>query len=366
MKTGVTVLPLHGGKAPAWLVSRMKALSKEIFAVIVDEYGAEEAVRRISDPYWFQSLSCTLGYDWHSSGTTTVVCGVLKTALEPEKYGFAVLGGKGATSRKTPGEIEAMGKVFDVDVDGLKYASRMAAKVDNAAVQDGYALYHHSFILSEKSWAVVQQGMNSDTKQARRYQWYCDIESFVNEPHSGISCDVVQKDVLDMTASKSSEARKISTDLVCESTERLRRLHAEVLRDRKQASLGRWIKIEDEAGINAEVFAMPRNVNWKAINAAYDFQPRNYEEVLRTRGIGPGTVRALALISDLIYGTRASWEDPVRYSFAFGGKDGVPYPVDKKRMDGATNILRDAIEKSKLDQKDKIGAIRRLKEFSRP
>ncbi|KAB3547647.1 MAG: DUF763 domain-containing protein, partial [ANME-2 cluster archaeon] len=221
MKTGTVNLPLHYGRAPRWLFERMVGLSREITRIIIYEYGADEFLQRIADPYWFQAFSCVLGFDWHSSGTTTTTCGALKVAIDPEEMGIAVAGGKGKASRKTPDEIRAISEsdafsLSDGTVDELVYSSRMSAKVDNTCVQDGYQLYHHCFIFTEiGDWAVVQQGMNNEDRYARRYHWLSsDLERFVCEPHLGICCDRVgaEGEVLDMTAGVSEETRKASLD----------------------------------------------------------------------------------------------------------------------------------------------------------
>jgi len=197
VKTGVANLPLHPGKAPRWLFKRMVNLSRGIIEVISYEYGTDEFLRRISDPFWFQALSCVLGYDWHSSGTTTVTCGALKEAINPEDNGFAIAGGKGKTSRKTPSEIEKISEIYNLSTSAVKklqYSSRMCAKIDNTAIQDGHNLYHHVFIFSESGmWAVIQQGMNNETNYARRYHWLSEeLESFVCEPHNAIVGDIHQ------------------------------------------------------------------------------------------------------------------------------------------------------------------------------
>ena len=223
-RTGTVNLPLHSGKAPRWLFERMVKLAKEITEIIVYEYSQKEFLRRISDPYWFQAFSCVLGYDWHSSGTTTVTCGALKMAIDPEEYGLVVTGGKGATSRKAPSEIERFGEVFSLSskkIENLKYSSMMSAKVDNSCIQDSYQLYHHSFIFTEKGdWAVVQQGMSD--RYARRYHWISDtVKSFVEEPHTGICCDERKDGVLDMTANESEETRRVSVDLIRDNPKHL-------------------------------------------------------------------------------------------------------------------------------------------------
>ncbi len=289
MRTGTVNLPLHGGKAPRWLFERMVKLACGISEVVVYEYGQKEFLRRISDPYWFQAFSCVLGFDWHSSGTTTTTCGALKAALKPEEHGIAVAGGK-----------------------------------DN--------LYHHCFFLTEDGdWAIVQQGMNND--YARRYQWLSDSLSCFIEPHE-ICCDRKEADVLDMTAHESEPARRISLDLVKDNP-----AHHPVL----DIDIG-------ERGM-------------EVLKRAYELQPRNYEELISLEGMGPKKIRALALISDLIYGSKPSWNDPVKYSFTHGDKDGFPYPVDREVYDNSIRLLHDSLEGAKIDRKEKYLAIKRLGEF---
>jgi len=232
-KTGIANLPLHPGKAPRWLFKRMVLLSKGIVEVIIYEYGRDEFLRRISDPFWFQALSCVLGYDWHSSGTTTVTCGALKEAIDPEKFGLAIAGGKGKASRKTLSEVEKIGELYNLStssIDELQYSSRMAAKVDNTMIQDHYQLYHHVMILTEKSkWCIIQQGMHVNSKYARRYHWLSEtFESFVCEPHNAIIGENKQETVLDMTAKQSMPAQKISVDLVNDNPLHLKREWAEL------------------------------------------------------------------------------------------------------------------------------------------
>ncbi|HDM36662.1 MAG TPA: DUF763 domain-containing protein [Candidatus Syntrophoarchaeum butanivorans] len=363
-RTGTVDLPLHGGKAPSWLILRMKRLSSAIFEVMIEEFGRREVLRRLSDPLWFQSLSSVLAYDWHSSGTTTVVCGVLKSVLEPSRLGLAVAGGKGRKAKETLLEIENAGLLFGLGtskIEDLKDASRMAAKVDNACLQDGYRLYHHSMILSEDGeWAIIQQGLNEKNGYARRYQWLSTIESFIDEPHQGIT-GFIEEEVLDMTAKESEECRKVSTDLVCENPSRLKRLY-DSIRPKGQLSLSEWTEDGDCIRTVPSV-RLPKRLDWKRLRQVYEIQPRNYEELIRIEGVGPATLRGLALVSEVIYGKEASWKDPVRYSFAFGGKDGVPYPVRRYAMDEATAILKDAIKMAKIGKKDKIEAIKRLEVF---
>lgn len=365
-RTGTAELPLHYGSCPRWLFQRMVRLSGAIAEAIVLEYGTEEFLRRMADPFFFQSLGCVVGFDFHSSGLTTTLTGALKEALKPEELGLAVCGGKGKVSRSVPLEIQRLADVFSLTtakVEGLKYASRMAAKVDNACVQDGYQLYHHAFLVDEAgNWAVVQQGMNESF--ARRYHWLSEgVDSFVEEPHSGIIGERGEETVLDMTAGESEEARKISVDLVCDGP---KKLFAEVL-EAGQRSLDDYT----EKGKQMPRLIMPREHTITglpkqtvlALQRAYELQPENYEELIAISGIGPAAVRALALVSALIYGKPPSWKDPVRYSFAHGGKDGVPFPVDRATYQKTTEILRAAIEGAKCGRDEKLKAIRRLHEF---
>ncbi|RLF46280.1 MAG: DUF763 domain-containing protein [Thermoplasmata archaeon] len=347
VKTGIANLPLHYGKAPRWLYKRMVKLAEAISGIIIHEYGEEKFLELLSNPYWFQAFSCVLGYDWHSSGTTTVTTAALKQSLE--KYDIAVAGGKGMAS-KTLQEIERKAEKFGADAAKIKYASRMAAKIDTAALQDGYNLYHHAIIFtSDGKWAVIQQGMNVETRYARRYHWIWRIKDFVEEPHAAI---VGKKgEALNMTAKESEEARKTSLDIAKEKPNKLAK-QFKILKQHQQTLEG-----------NVALLDMPRCINWDALKAVYEIQPHNYEEMLAIKGIGAATVRALAYISDLIYGNPPSWKDPVKYSFAVGGKDGVPYPVNRKAMDEATHILQLSLEEAKIGEKEKMHAIKRLKEF---
>lgn len=344
----------------------MRKLAGSMVAVIIDEYGRSEFLRRIANPHWLQAFSCCLGYDWHSSGTTTVVTAVLKNVLKPEEHGIAVAGGKGKASRRAQEEIDNIGATFglsDEKTRVLKYSSRMSAKVDNTAIQAGYPLYHHAFFVAEDGkWAVVQQGMSVEDRTARRYHWLSDhVKSFVVEPHNAIVGDAVKKRVLDMTSQDSEGSRRVSVDLVKDGPERIRRSVA-AMRPLYQETLRKWmgdgVKSEDYA---VDFLSMPRRIDWEALRRAYEFRPRNYEELLAVEGIGPATVRGLALVSEIIYGEEPSWRDPVKYSFAYGGKDGVPFPVDRRAMDNSIEFLKDAVERAKMGDRERFQALNRLK-----
>ena len=355
-RTGSAVLPLHGGKAPRWLFSRMVQLAECIVDILIDEYGRRGLLERLSDPWFFQSLSCVLGYDWHSSGTTTVTCGALKEAMDRENVGVTVCGGKGRTSLRTPQEIIEMGEVFGLSswkTNRLVYASRMAAKVDNSLVQDGYQLYHHCLMFTEDGdWIVVQQGINEELANARRYHWGLDHRGFIVEPHGAIICETKLDKTLNMTSNESMENQKTCVDIIRENPDKLRRMLVKPLPE-AQSRLDAWTGYES--------LEMPRSVNWDAVRAAYNFQPRTYEEFVSIRGIGPGTVRGLALVAELVYGDTASWCDPVKFNFAFGGKDGVPFPVERRAMDEAVQLLRHGIKVSRMGRGEELRAFRRLR-----
>jgi uncharacterized protein len=280
-RSGYASLPLHGGKAPSWLTGRMRKLAKEVSAIMIDQYGTDTFLERLSDPYWFQAFGCVLGYDWHSSGVPTVVTGVLKAALTAEEHGVLVCGGKGKTSRKTPDDIIETGEKFslsDNQIETLTYTSKMTAKIDNTAIQAGYQLYHHSFFVTEKGkWAVIQQGMSAANKTARRYHWLSDkTTNFVIEPHNAIVCDTKHPTVLNMTARESEGSRKASVDLAKEPTRKLMRLTQKATppTERRQQTLQKWTSTADQAPI-VPILNMPRNINWTALSQADEIQPTN-------------------------------------------------------------------------------------------
>ncbi len=355
-RKGIAHLPLHGGKAPRWLFDRMKLLSREISRVMCYEVGAEEYLKRLSDPFWFQTFGCVLGFDWHSSGLTTTVCGALKEGLKDlgKELGIFVCGGKGATSRKTPFEIESFAekRLIEADAEKLKYASRMSAKVDNTALQDGYQLYHHTFIVTRKGkWLVVQQGMNQDTCWARRYHWLGEsVKDFVCEPHEAVCCDHTGR-VLNMIARESGLARESCSALSKENPERVTGEYAKI--ETLRLARRHDVRVKDISSKNLK----------KILIRTYESSPGNFEELLGVAGVGPGTIRALALMSELIYGRKPSFKDPVRFSFAHGGKDGHPYPVNRTRYDASIKFLRSAVSKAKIGQTERIKAFRRLERF---
>jgi hypothetical protein len=337
----------------------MKKLSFAISKLLIEEYGQQEFLRRMSDPLWFQAFGCVLGFDWHSSGLTTVVTGVLKESLKSDVHGVMLAGGKGGRGVNAKKEIESICERFDLSEDKMNellYASRLSAKIDNAAVQDGYALYHHTVLTVEDgSWAVVQQGMNPANRMARRYHWLSDsVESFVNEPHSAIVCDAFSDKTLDMTSMLSEESRKVCVDVVNSNPNNV---ISSVRRLPIKDSLDQWTGNEP---MDIEVYAMPWHIDWGIFRRVYDIKPRNYEELIGIRGVGPAVVRALALVSQIIYGAKPSWKDPVKFSFAHGGKDGVPYPVDRKVYDRSIKVLMEAIEGAEMEREHRVKALNRL------
>lgn len=350
-KTGVADLPLHYGKSPPWLFSRMKELAREITINIVDEFGAEHMLRKLSDPFWFQAFGCALGFDWHSSGLTTTVCAALKEGVKglEKELGIFVTGGKGRTSRRTPLEIEGFGHLISTDSHRLIYASRMAAKIDSAGLQDGFQLYHHSFIFTKTGfWVVIQQGMNEITRFARRYHWQGDkIKSFVCEPHAAICCDERRKG-LNMVARESEDARATVAFLSQEHPEHLIKELTQIQRLKLSPS-------HHPLALDLRPKALE-----KILNRTYERRPRNFEELLALKGVGPKTIRALALVSDLVYGARPSFRDPATYSFAHGGKDGYPYPVDREGYDKTIWVLKQAIAEAKIGRSEKLRAVKRL------
>ncbi len=354
MKTGVAHLPLHSGKAPSWLFQRMKSLSREITLFVIDVYGTEEMLRRLSDPFWFQAFGCVLGFDWHSSGVTTTVCGALKEGIRglEKELGFYACGGKGKTSRKTPEEIETICQDGSLDGASLVYASRMSAKVDSAALQDGYQIYHHAFFFTRKGeWAVVQQGMNEKTRYARRYHWLSsDMSDFVCEPHHAICCDL-KKTGLNLVAQESGPSREAIAEISNEKPEFL------VSEGKKVNQL----YLPRNHAVPFEEIRLDRLE--KVFIQIHEQAPSSFETLLGMPGVGPKTIRALSLISELIYGVAPSFRDPARFSFAHGGKDGHPYPVDRKSYDQTIAILGEALEKVRIGDREKMDAIHRLKRF---
>ena len=358
----------------------MVKLGREMTSVLVAEYGADEFIRRIADPVWFQSLGAVLAFDWNASGLTTILTAALKEANRGREkdLGIFICGGKGKTSRKTPDEITGWAEKLRLpgqSADNLVYNSRMSAKVDSSLIQDGYQIYHHSFFFSENgSWAVVQQGMNQLDASARRYHWFSEnIEDLVCEPHTGIVAPAKQPHLLNLTARKSENTRQLSVEFTSSGYRSIMK-DIEILR-RHSSGLSKMVglkykeqqltllKLKDTEfkwhPVVVEEFSRSRYLE-KILRLLCDIRPENYEKLLAVRGVGPKTVRALALVAEVIYGARPSYEDPARYSFAHGGKDATPYPVDRRTYDRTIATLKEAVQRSRISPYEKDRAIDRL------
>ncbi len=355
MRTGTARLPLHTGRAPRWLFERMVRLAREVVRLLVEEHGPAEVLRRLSDPFWFQAFGCVLGFDWHSSGVTTTTCGALKEGLKglEGELGLYAAGGKGRASRRTPDEIVAGCERAGADADGLVYASRMSAKVDSAAVQDGHQIYHHAFFFTAGGrWCVVQQGMCAETRTARRYHWLGEgVSDFVNEPHAGVCADR-RAPVLNLVAAESGPVREGAAELSREGPEAV--LSAVERAGEMRLPARHAVALSD---------VDPRRLR-RILLETYERAPRDFEELLGTPGVGAKTLRALALTAELVYGTPASTRDPARFSFAHGGKDRTPFPVDRRTYDRTIEVLRSALDRARVDRTDKVKALRRLARFA--
>lgn len=341
-------LPLHYGKVPLWLSERMAKLGGAIIESIVLDYGRSAVLARLSDPFWFQSFGAVLGMDWHSSGITTSVLGALKRAVNPKYHelGIFIAGGKGKHSRKTPEELLRLGDRTGMPADFLVHSSKLTAKVDNTAIQDGFQLYQHSFVVtSEQEWAVIQQGMNDETGMARRYHWHsADLESFVREPHTFIY-GINRGEILNLTAEKAGVTRDAIVSIVRENPS--------VMVPEIQKLL-----LPMHHDVRAE------DVNLKRLGAmltlAHERDIHDFESLLMLEGVGPRTVQSLTLVSEIIHGTPSRFSDPARFSFAHGGKDRHPFPVPVKIYDETIETLRQSVEKAKIGDADKSTAIRNL------
>jgi len=381
MRRGVATFTLDFGKCPPWLYERMVKLGREMTRVLIQEYGPEEYIKRLGDPVWFQSLGTVLAFDWNASGLTTILTAALKEAIRGQEkdLGVFICGGKGKTSLKTPDEIIQWGEKLvmpEKHTDNLVYNSKMSAKVDSSLIQDGYQLYHHAFFFSKKgAWTVVQQGMNKDNKTARRYHWFSEnVKDMIIEPHSGISSQrLIKTPVLNMTSRLSEKNRGVSVELRNLSYGMLMK-DIELLR-KHSTSLSKVVSFKNKQDVftfaelaRGEFYTHPvGNEDFskskyleKILARVTDAKPKTYEELVSLRGVGPKTIRALSLVGEVIYGAEASYQDPARYSFAHGGKDATPYPVDKETYDKTIETLKSVVAKTRLSPVDKNKAIERL------
>jgi hypothetical protein len=347
-RSGTADLPLHWGKVPEWLHSRMRLLGKEIITAIVEEFGPDEVLQRISDPFWFQALGCVMGMDWHSSGITTSVMGALKQAINPisNELGLYICGGRGKHSRQTPDELTKIAMKTGHNGHELVYASRMSAKVDNNCIQDGFSLYLHNFMLSKSGkWAVVQQGMNDFSGMARRYHWHSsDLKSFVSDPHTAI-IGTNLGEIVNLSDSRAAPAQSSIIDF-------LKHPVTVQINEMRHLVMDRPHEIK-EAHVNSQRLGA-------VLATAYDKQISQFTDFLMLEGVGPRTIQSLALVSEVIYGKPCRFSDPARFAFAHGGKDGHPFPVPLKTYDESIGVLRRAVEKAKLGVSDKLKGIEKL------
>jgi hypothetical protein len=342
---------LHTGHAPRWLFELMAKLSAEIARWIVVEHGTTELFRRLSDPVWFQAFGAVIGMDWHSSGVTTVVCGALKQGLQAyqSELGLVVAGGKGRTSRQTPAELTAAGEWLGLDPAPFVQTSRLTAKVDNNALQDGYQIYHHVFLLDKTGhWAVIQQGMNEANNYARRYHWFSEaLRSFVDDPHNAIVAQVTGE-VWNLVAHESAAARDMTAALAREKPEKV---VAELAKLRELTLPAH----HDIQGADVD----PKRLH-RILLKTYERQPEDFVTLLEMEGVGARTLRALSLVGELVHGAPVSIKDPARFAFAHGGKDRHPYPVDRKTYEQSIQTLHTAVEKAKIGQREQTEALKRL------
>ena len=353
--TGTADLPLHGGRVPPWLFERMARLGRVLAEAIVLEYGRTELLRRLSHPFWFQSLGALMGMDWHSSGITTSVVGALQRGLAPleRELGVRVCGGRGRHSRRTPEELAAFGDRTGVDGAALARTSRLVAKVDGAAVQDGHTLYLHAFfVAADGSWTVVQQGMDTVRRRARRYHWLSEgLESFVDEPHAAIE-GRPGGSIVNLTDRRAAPSREAQLALVREGPdqviEAVRRIGAGAPR----------LDLPGHHDVRAGDVVLRRLHG--ALAAAAERGPLDFAELLLTPGLGARTVLSLALAAEVIHGTPCRFSDPARFSLAHGGKDGHPYPVPLRVYDETLRVLRRAVDRARLGADDRLEAVRRL------
>jgi len=361
-KSGTASLPLHGGHAPRWLFERMEELSGVIAEAVIETHSRQELLCRLADPYWFQSFGCVIGFDWHSSGLTTTTMAALQESLSLQQHGVTVLGGKGSRSRRTGDELDGLDLPTRVR-DDLKTGSRMSARVDGTCLQDAYDLYHHTIVLTERGhWTVVQQGMNDEQGDARRYHWLSDrVEGFLDDPQEAVCCDT-ESNALDLSASASSEIRQTSLDLINDGPQHIR----QYMTPAGQRSLAEFGGRSKHLDMPDHHWIQDHDISQRAIQQlekAYEVQPSDYEELIGLEGIGKKTLRALALISELVHGDEACWKDPVKYSYAVGGKDGTPYPVDRETYDESIHHMQDIVATADMEREQKKDAFKRLHRY---
>src|SRR6202790_2352046 len=366
-RTGSAILPLHGGRVPPWLATRMSSLGAVITQAIVHHYGRDEFLQRLSHPFWFQSFGAVMGMDWHSSGITTSVIGALKRGLGPlsNELGIHVCGGRGQHSRKTPDELRLLGERIGFDGAKLTRASRLVAKVDSAAVQDGFDLYLHGFFVTDDGkWTVVQQGMNGDKRQARRYHWHSEsLASFVDEPHSAID-GPSQGEIINLTDRRAKDSRTAQLDLLAAlGPDRIvAELAVLTRKPLSQPLLPHLIMPAHHDVRSSDVFT--RRLHG-TLAAAAERGPVDFPQLLLTPGVGARTVQSLAMVAEVVHGAPYRFTDPARFSLAHGGKDRHPYPVPIKVYDETIRVLKSAVQKASLGRDEEMRAIKRLDDQAR-
>ncbi|MBY5878652.1 DUF763 domain-containing protein [Rhizobium ruizarguesonis] len=372
-RAGSADLPLHGGRVPYWLGDRMTRLGTLITEAIVHHYGRDEFLRRLAHPFWFQSFGAVMGMDWHSSGITTSVLGALKRGLKPRagELGLHVCGGRGAHSRKTPQELVSIGERVGLDGEGLATTSRLIAKVDSAALQDGFDLYLHGFIVADDGhWVVVQQGMNGDRRQARRYHWLSEgLESFVDSPHAAIE-GRSQGEIVNLADRRAERSRRGQLDLLATlGPDRIIREAAALLRAEAPAHEPAAQPMLPHLIMPAHHDVRESDVNMRRLHgnlaAAADRGPAEFEELLLVPGVGARTVKALAMVAEVVHGAPCRFSDPARFSIAHGGKDRHPFPVPLKVYDETIAVMKSAVQKGRLGREEELQALKRLDDQSR-
>jgi uncharacterized protein len=349
-RTGTANLPLHGGRVPLWLSSRMAALGRVIAEAIVHEYGRDEFLRRLAHPFWFQSFGAVMGMDWHSSGITTSVIGALKRGLNPRAHelGIYICGGRGKHSRRTPDELRAVAEKTGLDGEALVRTSRLTARIDNNAIADGFQIYLHAFVLTAGGqWAVIQQGLNDQAGLARRYHWHSPtVRDFTCEPHAAIAGQH-QGEIMNLVDASAQPAQKALLDISHQTPEI-------TVRDLCLAMPARH-------NVQAQDLDLKRLGAVMAV--AYERDLRDFASLLLLEKLGPRTLQSLALIAEVVHGTPVRFSDPARFSFAHGGKDGHPFPVPLKTYDASLAVLRTALDSAKAGDRDKLDGMRRLDQF---
>jgi uncharacterized protein len=372
-RAGSADLPLHGGRVPTWLADRMTRLGVVISEAIVHHYGRDEMLRRLANPFWFQSFGAVMGMDWHSSGITTSVIGALKRGLTPlrTELGIHVCGGRGKHSRQTPHELILIGDQVGIDGAALAKASRLVAKVDSAAVQDGFDLYLHGFIVTDDGkWTVVQQGMNGERRQARRYHWLSEgLTSFVDDPHTAIE-GATQGKIINLADRRAEASRKAQLEMLAElGPDKIADEFAALDASEKpcadtiaQPLLPHLVMPAHHDVRGSDVIARRLHGN---LTAAADLGPKEFPDLLLVPGVGARTIQALAMVAEVVHGAPFRFSDPARFAMAHGGKDRHPFPVPIKVYDETIKVLRSAVQKAKLGREEELAALRRLDEQSR-